>query len=155
MSQSLTVSMRTTPDLSHQRRQNRHRCPESPRYDSPSNFPPATHRVRRCLFAMCTHATPQIGCIVDPIDIVLLKNQSLKPQSYRCVASRHARLSHSPCPNAATLLTDMYHNFPKRLLTLSWTTSKTWPPSRRAPSFAGHLYRLAGPIFFATFPSAW
>ncbi|KAJ6555203.1 hypothetical protein DFH09DRAFT_1318388 [Mycena vulgaris] len=44
---------------------------------------------RRCLFAMCTHAVPKLGCIVDPVDTILLKSKPLRPQSYVCTPYRY------------------------------------------------------------------
>ncbi|KAJ7474755.1 hypothetical protein FB451DRAFT_1246524 [Mycena latifolia] len=37
---------------------------------------------------MCTHALPKLGCIVDPVDTILLKTKA-RPQSYVCTPYRY------------------------------------------------------------------
>ncbi|KAJ7708290.1 hypothetical protein B0H17DRAFT_453897 [Mycena rosella] len=44
---------------------------------------------RRCLFAMCTHALPQEGCIVDPVGTIHLKTAPARPQSDVCKPYRY------------------------------------------------------------------
>ncbi|KAJ7171145.1 hypothetical protein C8R46DRAFT_1190586 [Mycena filopes] len=40
---------------------------------------------RRCLFAMCTHTLPQLDCILDPVEPIVLKT----PQIYICTPYRY------------------------------------------------------------------